>query len=126
MSVTDSTSLPPGPPPSSPFNTLFGNNYLRMAAFGLLAAVMIAIIAYVAWTQITVLVLKTAEISLGAFLGYWLDRHLFPYARPGGLTADTTANVWTEFDRTGYVYAASMLRRAFIVGMFMLSMALAL
>jgi hypothetical protein len=123
MSVTDSTSLPsPGSPPPPPAE----NNLLRMAAFGSLALVTLALLAFLAWSQMTVIVLKVAEISLGAFLGYWLDRHLFPYARPHTLTADTTASVWSEFDRLGYVYAASMLRRAFIVGMFMLSMALAL
>lgn len=119
-----STDLPTSPSPAA--NQTPKNDLLRMSACGVLAAIMIGLVAWLAWTQITVLILKTAEISLGAFLGYWLDRHLFPYARPGDLTADNTANVWTEFDRTGYVYAASQLRRAFIVGMFMLAMALAL
>lgn len=101
-------------------------NYLRMGIVGLIAVALLALLAYIVFSQMTVILLKAAELSLAAYGGYWFDRWLFPYSRPHELTADTTPNIWSEYDRTGYVYAASMLRRAIIVGSAMLAMALAL
>ena len=54
----------------------------RMGGFGLLAAAMFGAVAYVAPQELGVALWKMTLVSTAAFVGYWLDRHLFPYARP--------------------------------------------
>ena len=54
----------------------------RNSLFLILAAVLLAAIAALSPVQLPVVLYKAALISLAAVLGYWLDRALFPYARP--------------------------------------------
>lgn len=44
---------------------------------------LLGIIALVSPQQLPVVIYKLALITLAAVLGYWLDRSLFPKARPG-------------------------------------------
>ncbi|SIS88140.1 putative holin [Neptunomonas antarctica] len=39
-------------------------------------------VAYLAPYQLTVTLYKISLVSLAAVLGYWIDRAVFPYARP--------------------------------------------
>lgn len=39
-------------------------------------------VALIAPYQLGVLVWSLSKLSLGAYLGYWIDRSVFPYARP--------------------------------------------
>lgn len=76
--------------------------------------------------QLGVVNVKLNAITLGALLGFLVDRQVFPYARPGSMRFgpdDETALQATN--RIAMLNAAS-LRRAVIVGMAMLAMALAL
>ncbi|HHC4736200.1 TPA: putative holin [Escherichia albertii] len=85
---------------------------------GWLAAA-IALIALISWTssaQIPVVIYKLSLVSLSAVLGYWLDRSLFPWARPDFFCP------WKE----PRCYAAAMIRRAIIVAAVCLSVALGL
>ncbi|NEM33488.1 hypothetical protein G3V90_26340, partial [Escherichia coli] len=56
-------------------------------------------------------------ISLAAVLGYWLDRSLFPYARP---------NYFQSAEDEQRLFSAAMLRRAVIVAAVCLSVAMGL
>ncbi len=73
--------------------------------------------------QLPVSLYKLSLVSLAAVIGYWLDRSLFPYARP-----DQFLNQLYDTDPAGValpvVIAASMIRRALIVGCAMLAMGL--
>ena len=46
------------------------------------ALITTTIVALVAPQQVGLLAWAGAKLSWGAFLGYWIDRSLFPYARP--------------------------------------------
>lgn len=39
-------------------------------------------VAIIAPYQLGVLVWSLSKLSLGAYLGYWIDRSVYPYARP--------------------------------------------
>lgn len=54
----------------------------RNSLFLLLAVLLLAVIAVVSPVQLPVVLYKAALIALAAVIGYWLDRALFPYARP--------------------------------------------
>lgn len=50
----------------------------------LLATIPAAVaVALIAPYQLGVLVWSLCKLTLGAYLGYWIDRTIFPYARPG-------------------------------------------
>ncbi|BEU95533.1 putative holin [Acidovorax sp. DW039] len=82
--------------------------------------------------QLPVVLYKAALIALAAVLGYWLDRALFPYARPDGYLqrdwrygtdepeGDVDYPVVQAYIR---VYTAAMLRRAIVVGCVVLGIA---
>ena len=84
----------------------------RMWEWAVLALLNVFVIALVAPEQLAVLLYKLAMVSLAAYVGYWIDRRMFPNHRvPAG---DTD-------------YACMyMLRRVVIVAATMLSVALAL
>lgn len=63
------------------------------------------------------LVHKLNLVAMGGCVGYWLDRHIFPYARP---------DVFLNDDPPRSVLGAAMLRRAIIVGAAMLAVCLGL
>lgn len=54
----------------------------RMTAVALITVVLLALLAYLAPQQLPVVLYKCALVTMGAVLGYWIDRMLFPYARP--------------------------------------------
>lgn len=83
--------------------------------------------------QLPVSLYKLSLVTMAAVVAYWLDRALFPYARPAsylssadwrkdGPTCDDADHVIV----TGYelVFAAAMLRRALIVAGAMLAIGL--
>lgn len=81
----------------------------------LLATLLLALLVWLmAPQQLPVSVYKLSLVTMAAVAGYWIDRSLFPYARP-----DPQAD-----DGHQLLYAASMLRRAVIVGCAMLAMGL--
>jgi len=77
-------------------------------------------LALAAPEQMPVIAYKVALVTLGVVLAYWLDRALFPYARPheympkpigpGGCGPDPQ-----EADRYTVAFAAACMRRALIV-----------
>jgi hypothetical protein len=73
----------------------------RLTDWTLIAAGFTLVIALVAPQQLGVTAYKLSLVSLAAVFGYWIDRSLFPYARPEGCSHD---------DRP-----AAMIRRALVV-----------
>ena len=55
----------------------------RLSGWLLTSVLLLGIIALVSPQQLPVVIYKLALITLAAVLGYWLDRSLFPKARPG-------------------------------------------
>ena len=93
---------------------------------------MLVAIAIVAPPQLPVVLYKATLLALAAVVGYWLDRALFPYARPDGyLHRDWrygTDEPEGDVDYpvvAGYeaVFLWAMVRRALVVGAAMLAMA---
>ncbi len=91
---------------------------------------LLLIIALVSPQQLPVVVYKLSLISLAAVLGYWLDRSLFPKARPGQylkhderLMAEGAGPYRPAF--TGF-FSAALIRRALIVAAVCLAVAMGL
>jgi len=82
----------------------------RLSFFTILAAVLLAAIYLLAPQQAPVILYKLSLVTLAAVLGYWLDRHLFPYHRI----------------LAGHWHPEAQLRRAIVVGATMVAFALAL
>jgi hypothetical protein len=77
--------------------------------------ILLTIIIYVlAPQQLPVSLYKLSLITTAAVVGYWIDRSLFPYARPDNPSIQ-------PYDM---IIAAAMLRRAIIVGCAMLAVSL--
>lgn len=99
------------------------------------AILLLAVIAIVSPVQLPVVLYKAAMIALAVVLGYWVDRALFPYARPDGyLRRDWRFGTEEPQDEVDYevvpnygrVFGTAMLRRAIIVGTVVVGFALGL
>lgn len=93
----------------------------RMAGWLCIALVLAAAVWLLAPQQLPVTLYKLSLVSMAAVAGYWLDRSLFPYARPD--------RVFRELRQAGYLeqcmaLSAAMLRRALIVAAAMLAVGL--
>ena len=107
----------------------------RNSLFLLLAALLLAVIAVVSPVQLPVVLYKAALIALAAVIGYWLDRALFPYARPDSYLwrdwrkgtdepeGDADYRVASGHERA---FTAAMLRRSIVVGCVVIGVALGL
>lgn len=54
----------------------------RMTDWTLITIALLLCLAIVAPTKLPVVLYKSGLVTLGGVLGYWIDRALFPYARP--------------------------------------------
>lgn len=104
--------------------------HTRLLGWVLTTLVLLAFITFLTPQQLPVVIYKLALITLAAVLGYWLDRSLFPKARPGqylkhepSLMANGIYPV-----KTGYhqVFSAALIRRAIIVAAVCLAVAMGL
>ncbi|HCN0274100.1 TPA: putative holin [Escherichia coli] len=102
----------------------------RLRGWLVAAVLLLLIIALVSPQQLPVVVYKLSLISLAAVLGYWLDRSLFPKARPGQyLKHDDRLMAEGRFPvQTGLhlVFSAALIRRALIVAAVCLAVAMGL
>lgn len=89
----------------------------RLSGVAVLVLLLSALVLFIAPIQLTVTAYKLSLVTLAAWLGYWLDRWIFPYARPHWL-----ANV-SDDDRR-LLASWYMLRRAIIVAATILAVAL--
>lgn len=84
----------------------------RMIEWMIITAALLAIIAVVAPHLLAIDLHKISLLTLGGVVGYWIDRGLFPYARPDKLSG------------VAIMYSAAMLRRSVIVGAAILGVSL--
>lgn len=111
--------------------------FFRMADLLLVAIVLSVLVLLLAPQQLPVSVYKLSLIALAAVAGYWIDRRLFPYARPDMfLSVDeppieeegpegSTLTLGTYADPVlPRLMAAAMLRRAIIVAAAMIAVGL--
>jgi len=100
-----------------------------MSGWLLLAIVLMVVIVAIAPQKLEVSMYKLSLIALAGVVGYWLDRAIFPYARPdsyltavdwklrlreiGKQAGDADLRIASGYE---HVFAAAMLRRALIVG----------
>ncbi|CAN5883639.1 hypothetical protein BH11PSE12_BH11PSE12_18520 [soil metagenome] len=103
----------------------------RMTDWLLFAVLLSLLIFALSPQQLPVSLYKLNLIAMAGVVGYWLDRSLFPYARPDSFLAkDVEAEVdvgdGLHFDLECFIQndlllAASMLRRALIVAAAMIA-----
>lgn len=86
----------------------------RMTSWIIITILLTILIFILAPQQLPVSLYKLSLITTAAVVGYWIDRSLFPYARPDNLSMQPH----------NILVAASMLRRAIIVGCAMLAVSL--
>lgn len=90
----------------------------------IIVTILLTVLIYVlAPQQLPVSLYKLSLITTAAVVGYWIDRSLFPYARPDQLEVGT-ANGSASITAEGILIAVAMLRRAIIVGCAMLAVSL--
>jgi len=87
---------------------------IRLFSWALLAALLSMAVALIAPQQIPVALYKINLVAIAGVLGYWLDRSLFPYARPAEFVGSPSTDV----------FSACMIRRALIVAAAMLAVGL--
>lgn len=114
----------------------------RLTGWGLITLALLVAVWALSPQQLPVSLYKLSLVTLAAVVGYWLDRSIFPYARPDSLMCSSMLEgepepvpTWEMGDemvgleltagRTdSLVFGLAMLRRAVIVGCAMLAMGL--
>ncbi len=92
----------------------------RMADWWIYALLMTLVIGMLAPQQLPVSLYKLNLIALAAVSAYWLDRSMFPYARPDSFAC----GLERLSIHMAILYASAMLRRALIVAAAMLAVGL--
>lgn len=110
----------------------------RMTGWLIIAFVLSLLIFVLSPQQLPVSLYKLNLITLAGVVGYWLDRSLFPYARPDAFLASDLEDIENTADvddaplqfqlechlQNDMLVAASMLRRALIVAAAMIAIGL--
>ncbi|MAP35692.1 MAG: hypothetical protein CME75_07970 [Halomonas sp.] len=81
---------------------------LRIGPWLILAIITTVVVGVLYPHQLGVLLWSLTKLCWGAYLGYWIDRSIFPYARPDGFNPDRDPK-----ERT--LWELLMLRRALII-----------
>ena len=108
-----------------------------LAFFGVVTVLILAFLAVLSPQQLPVIAYKAGLVSFAACVGVWLDRAIFPYARPSGyLKTDWLKNPDADgddgvpdfeiCDRYIRPFAVATIRRGIIVGSVVLGMCLGL
>lgn len=105
----------------------------RMALWLFISLALVLLIGISAPQLLPVSIYKLSLITSAAWLGYWIDRSLFPYARPDtylnipwsvGAPMAPIATARAVQQGLELVFAAAMLRRALIISAAMVGVAL--
>ncbi|MFC0349706.1 putative holin [Undibacterium danionis] len=109
---------------------------IRMMDWLLIALALSLAIFFLYPQQLPVSLYKLNLIAMGGFGGYWLDRSLFPYARPDRFHAADDESDNANIDGGGLIFnlecqipndllfAVAQIRRALIVSAFMIAIGL--
>ncbi|MAO60904.1 MAG: hypothetical protein CL543_09105 [Alcanivorax sp.] len=91
----------------------------RFTDWLLIAVGLLLAIAVIQPQQLPVVLYKGCLVALGGVVGYWIDRRLFPYARPHeAVKAHMKALSRSDGDAAighGLIAALAMMRRAVVV-----------
>lgn len=107
----------------------------RATLWLLIAVLLLLAIAALSPVQLPVVLYKVSLIALAGVVGYWLDRGLFPYARPDGYlvrdwrrgTDEPEGDVdFPVVEHHMRAYCAAMLRRALVVSAVVIGVAMGL
>ncbi|MEO8118019.1 MAG: putative holin [Rhodoferax sp.] len=98
----------------------------RLSGWLLITLILSACVWALAPQQLPVSLYKLSLVTLAAVVGYWLDRSLFPYARPDKFEKLARINTTSHTVTSNLLDAMNWacLRRAVIVGCAMLAMGL--
>jgi hypothetical protein len=108
----------------------------RLSLWLVISVLLLIVVALLYPQQLGVSLYKLSLVSMAGVIGYWLDRALFPYARPDGYLAHGPENRHNPHpgdvadadyrinDDYHVAFAAAMLRRALIVAAAMLAIGL--
>jgi len=107
----------------------------RFSGWIIAAIALLVVLLFISPQQLDVVAYKLALISVAAVVGYWLDRSLFPYARPDSylkkhwhLGTDEPEGL-ADFEVVGgyyQIFAVAMLRRALVILAVVIGVALGL
>lgn len=91
----------------------------RLTDWLLIAVALLLAIAAIQPQQLPVVLYKGCLVALGGVVGYWIDRRLFPYARPHE-TVSEHRRALADGDEDGAILhgllaALAMMRRAVVV-----------
>lgn len=81
----------------------------RMWEWLLVTAVLFAIVWWIAPQQIELLFYKAVQVTIGTFIGYWLDKSLYRGASPDRFLGHRGG------EHSDYLAGKAMIRRALIV-----------
>lgn len=101
----------------------------RMAPWLAVSIVLALVVALIAPQQLPVSLYKLSLITSAAWAGYWIDRGLFPYARPDRFIAWCASpgapgcGLAITLEQA-IAFAAAMLRRAVLIASAMIGVAL--
>jgi hypothetical protein len=103
----------------------------RFSAWLSISLALAAAVAITAPHQLGISVYKLSLVTVGAWVGYWIDRGLFPYARPHQFLGNMfspgspVASLHVPISKEqAQAFAASMMRRALIIASCILGMTL--
>jgi hypothetical protein len=101
----------------------------RMALWLVVSIVLAVVVALLAPQQLPVSLYKLSLITTAAWMAYWIDRGLFPYARPDRFIAwcaspGAPGRALSITREQAIAVAASMLRRAILIAAAMIGVAL--
>lgn len=96
----------------------------RIALLIAINLILLGLVLYFGPQQVPVTIYKLSLVTLAALVGFWVDRMLFPYARPDQIMGRVPSNSWRCVDNREVVFSACLIRRAIIVGCAMLAMGL--
>lgn len=110
----------------------------RLSGWLFITVLLLVSVWAIAPHQLAVSLYKLSLVSLAAVVGYWLDRSIFPYARPDaflvedaedlpempGAAEEVTAGIFVHDRTLLMLMSVSMVRRAIIIGCAMLTMGL--
>lgn len=89
---------------------------LRIGPWLILALITSIAVGFLYPHQLGVLLWSLTKLCWGAYLGYWIDRSIFPYARPGDYSCSNSGGL--------SAIGLLMLRRAIIIAAAVLALGL--
>ena len=94
---------------------------LRASPWLLATLIMVVAIGFLYPPQLGVLLWSLTKLSTAAYLGYWVDRSIFYYARPGSLTVKFDDEIQPKL---AAIACQFMIRRAIIMAATILALGL--